>query len=83
MNSFELCDIVIVTAEHPIGLGSRTTKGEIGMITEVCDYRGVRCYKVQNASRNRQVGIFYAADELRKATGKEIVEEFQRLMLGN
>lgn len=83
MTEFQLCDIVVVTAEHPIGVHVAKTRGDIGMIAEIGLSGPQKCYRVQNNSRFRTEGFFYAPDEIRKATKQEIEDELKRLMLGN
>ena len=83
MTEFSLCDIVVVTAEHPIGVHTANTKGEVGMIVEIGLTGPQKCYRVQNSARGRREGFFYTAYELRKATATDIANEFKRLMLGN
>lgn len=80
MKDFNLCDIVVVTADHPIG-SKVQTRGEIGVIAEIVNIGTSRCYRVQNASRSRQEEFFYPPYELRRATDLEMKEELIRLML--
>lgn len=83
MKEFSLCDIVVVTTDHPIGIQSIKTKGDVGMIVEVGLTGPHKCYRVQNSARGQKEGFFYAGDEIRKATASDIAQEFKRLMLGN
>lgn len=76
--NYRIGNIVIVMTDHPSGVGSVKTEGEIGVITEVQEDTDTEfMYLVTTRFSN----FYYSENEIRLATENERNHELTKLIL--